>query len=659
MADVIPAGFQRGRDARRIARTIELVTQLQGRPPNRNREHLAISLRISPGKTKPGAEDAVERQLDLSMPFAVKLAAETARLLKLAGDPPIEVYCDVDRTAAEPDAALTDEQAALFNLKRGTKAAKYDRAEYDAMMEAIADGRCKGFVCYRFDRFNRSPSELESLIALIVNRPDIAIAAAHGGHFDLTDAHGRATARMLSTMAALEIDLIKSRRKDQLLQAYRKGLCTTRKPPGYKYIDPVVTKGPDGKDRVCNIAPVDADAEVIRAGWEAIFGTERRSVAWVARRWNDHHWDTYSGQPWTVETVMNTLCSASQAAVIEAEGSKILMKDLPGAWQPILTWEQVQRARRQRKERKLTAGQLEKHGGGRKHASLLTGFLQCSVCGSTRFARQHHSRSGCWRYACNSARQDQPELPEGVKRNHLSRKCEVVDEFVVRKFLDWVHAMREEILGASSVLHERIRAQEVIRDDAQREIDELGRQRDAGEIKSSVYSRSVQPEEDKRDAAILELDRLTTSSLSPLRPLVQAADPLAAWNEVEDLEIQRDMLALAIERVVIKPADWSAPRPADVPPGRKWCTGCGQIRDLDSFHYNVAAKDKRVSRCKDCVSTSMAARYQAKKAGREFPRAGRLPAMADTTISIVWKTQGADGGPAASDAAGHAHRGAA
>ena len=151
-APLLPRASSRDRTARRRAKTAALVTRLQGSPPNRNRPHFPVYLRLSTAKnTQLATEESLDEQWEKTLPVAVKLAKE-------AGGLPIELYVDSDRSAANPHAGLNDEQlkaAAISNLAKAPKS-RYERLEYRAMIGALTDGRASGFVTRWFDRMNRS-----------------------------------------------------------------------------------------------------------------------------------------------------------------------------------------------------------------------------------------------------------------------------------------------------------------------------------------------------------------------------------------------------------------------------------------------------------------------------------------------------------------------
>lgn len=618
------------------------------------------------------AEESVKTQYEHCM----KEAAE------LADGLPIEVYVDVDRSAANPYAGVSSDVAAKLNLK--TRVGRYERLEYQAMFDAMLGRRCAGFVVRRFDRMNRSRAEIDDLVALMSKRPSLKLGEAERGEYDLRTASGILMAHFLADMAEHEVRINRDRRKDKLGKAYALGLAVGPLAPGYAQLKPPVERtelGPDGKPRTrkTNREVIPADAQVIRDGWDYLFGrvgddldaylravqedpVRTESLAKVARLWNAHGFkrqastgrngQVYRTRPWTGATVLNTLCSATLAAKIEVrvpgddedeDDGRIVVED--GAWDPILSWDQVQRARRLRDRRAELFGETLK-AGGRSHAALLTGRLECGICGSRQVThRPHHQGSGpeTLRYQCNGAAKDQPDLPEGVKRWHLSRKCAKVDDYVVTYFLRYVQNHKDLILrsdgGARFAVIARL---EAARDAATAELATLDRLHEAHELSTERWARDTTRQERIRDEASRKLDDLGPNPYEALAPLAAASSVEAAqvlWERIGDLEDQRALLGLVVSRVVLLPTGRftapAGPEPSCVPPGMQWCRKCGGVWPLDDFYPQPAPWDpgRRMKRCVRCVSEAAAQRYQEAKQGTR--RHGY--AADDRTIRIVTK----------------------
>ena len=328
----------------------------------------------------------------------------------------------------------------------------------------------------------------------------------------------------------------------------------------------------------------------------------------------------------------------------------------------------MKRARRLRDRRAEMFRETQK-AGGRPHAGLLTGLLECGVCGSRQFTRRlHHQGGGPGRhmYYCNGAAKDQPELPEGVAPYHLGRTSAKVDEYVVEWLLAFVLEHRDRILGGDgSARLEAVTRWEAARDGAEAALAELQRLYEADELSLESWHLGRRKHEKRRDQAVLELDKLGASPFEALAPLAGARnleEARATWNRIGDpegrdradgLEDQRALLRLVIDRVVLMPtrrrAAPAGERPEHVPEGEKWCRACGGTWPLDDFYPEKASPDGLMARCRTCVSKAAAERYQARKQGP--------PAPAPDNIRIIPKLLGADSAGQAS-ATPHEPRGA-
>ena len=118
------------------------------------------------------------------------------------------------------------------------------RPEYERLLKAIDAGQVNAVVAWHQDRLNRSPLELERLIALLEER-DVAVQTVTSGLVDLSTASGRAIARTLGAWARYESEHRSERIRAQKRDRALRGLPSGGRRRPYGYADDLVSIDPE------------------------------------------------------------------------------------------------------------------------------------------------------------------------------------------------------------------------------------------------------------------------------------------------------------------------------------------------------------------------------------------------------------------------------
>src|SRR4051812_6140557 len=137
-----------------------------------------------------------------------------------------------------------------------TKATARKRPGYEAMLEAVRSGKVEAIIAWHSDRFYRRTKDLDPFIDLIEEyRTKIATVTA--GDLDLSTASGRGMARILTSIAQMEVERAGERQKARWRQRKEDGKLVTlgRRPLGLKR---------DGDTMVEEPAEADAIRDAVR-----------------------------------------------------------------------------------------------------------------------------------------------------------------------------------------------------------------------------------------------------------------------------------------------------------------------------------------------------------------------------------------------------------
>ncbi len=266
------------------------------------------------------------------------------------------------------------------------------RPGYEAMCQALKDGRAQTVIAWHTDRLHRRPVELESFIDLC-DAQRIDVRTVKAGVVDLSTASGKMVARMLGAAARHEVDHMVERSKRAKEQAAMDGKFRGgRRSFGYE------ANGTTA--RADEAAAIRKATDDVRAGV---------SLRQIARDWNAAGLRTaFGGKAFTSREVRKILLRPRNAGISLHEGKQVA----EGKWDRIIdpeTYETV-------KAILCAPGR----GGGnyeRKHQG--TGVYRCGKCGAHMVGGAHNPGPDGWRrtYKCSAT-------------NHLARDVEYLDAYV-------------------------------------------------------------------------------------------------------------------------------------------------------------------------------------------------------------------------------------
>jgi DNA invertase Pin-like site-specific DNA recombinase len=279
--------------------------------------------------------------------------------------------------------------------KTGNKTYNKPRPGYLALLRDLRarKGRLSVLV-YHTDRLHRDNTELEEYIDVCGDRDNgVPTYAAQGSPLDLTTATGRGVARVLGSMAVMEVERMLERADTARRERAERGLWQGGPRPFGFQPHPSVQKGGDG-----GLDQIPAEAGAIRDGCDIVLQLDRKKgLNWIAKDWNARGLLTPEcgyrggGNPWHPETVRGVLLAPRNAGIIEyryrEDGEEKIRpyrgvwgREGDGGWGAIVsesTWKAVRRVLKD-PERVTTTGPEPRW--------LLTGgILECAACGGGKF----------------------------------------------------------------------------------------------------------------------------------------------------------------------------------------------------------------------------------------------------------------------------------
>lgn len=296
----------------------------------------ALYARLSRDRT--GEETATARQLDDCRAFA------TSRGWEIAGE-----YSDADVSAYKRNVA---------------------RPGYEAMLAELDAGRVDVVVAWKLDRLLRRVMDFEKLWERC--EPHGAqIATVRDGIDTSTPMVGELLPRLMATFAQLESKNLSVREIRKHEETAKKG---GRAGGGHR---------PFGLSRDWSEL-VEPEAELIRQA--AVDITAGRSMYAIANEWNARGVTTPTGKAWTGQLVASMLHSPRIAGLRELHGAIVST----GIWPAIVDPEDHRRVR----------AILDGHRkAGRPGRYLLSGLVECGICGSTMTGRRRYTDKSRY-YGC-------------------------------------------------------------------------------------------------------------------------------------------------------------------------------------------------------------------------------------------------------------------
>lgn len=173
------------------------------------------------------------------------------------------------------------------------------RPQYEEMLKAVERGDVRGIVAWHTDRLHRRTAELEEFVTL-AEGTGLQVQTVTAGTVDLSSASGRMVARMLGAAAQHEIDHARERMRSAKDQAAKDGKYRGGPRPFGFERDGVTVR--------------ESEASQIRDATSALLAG--RSLAAIAREWNERGSTGTLGRPWTYNNLRDMLLRPRNAGLI-------------------------------------------------------------------------------------------------------------------------------------------------------------------------------------------------------------------------------------------------------------------------------------------------------------------------------------------------------
>lgn len=416
--------------------------------------------------------------------------------------------------------------------------ARKRRPAYDQMCADVDAGKIDAVVCYNLDRLTRQPRQIEDWCDR-AERSDVLVYTA-SGDFDLSNAQGRFTARMIASFARAEVD----RKSERQVAAHQQRARQGRPPKGVRPLGYTLTgEIIHGEAEVVRamyreyaaghtVAAIRRalDGETVPAGQSVpdvsvtprpthIIQVERNRRRRAEGRPEKPVTDPHPWYPMSVKRILKNPRYAGYSVYPSHDGDRIVRDEagqpVRGQWTPIVdekTWWQVQQ---RLADRAKTPGNRE---GVTAQRHLGGGLYRCHACGKPVISRTTA-------YACET-------------RGHVSRTMVGVDDYVRR--------VVERRLSMPDLRNLLPRPDEDGLDDARAKIRHqearLLRARSdyMAELIDGELYRSIHDEATARIRALN--DRVTRSSVGgTTADIIGAPDPARAFREAP-VPVQRQVV---------------------------------------------------------------------------------------------------------------------
>lgn len=383
---------------------------------NRTVQHAAIYARISkdPQGYAVGVHDQYKRCRELiaqRWPSAEITGIDCGCNECQQFEVPPDVYCDNDITAS----------------------GKKRRPHYERLLADIEAGRVDVVVAVHTDRLHRNLTELEGYIDAC-EKHQTETHTVKAGELDLTTSSGRMVARMLGAAARHELERMTERQRAAKQRTRDAGIRSGGIAPFGYHLDQRDERGQQIPGVSRGMVPDPVEEQAIRDGCKKVLaGATTYSIAaeWNARglrtraqNWAKRPGDSRLSRPrnaggyqglWSPRSVQLVLTNPAIAGLIMYNGQ------VAGnaAWEPIVTpdtWRAVT-AILTAPSRRVSPGPKPRH--------LLTGILECGVCGGHYFKCVQQSGGRGLAYVCTA----DSRFP-GRTGGHTSRNAAKLDAYI-------------------------------------------------------------------------------------------------------------------------------------------------------------------------------------------------------------------------------------
>jgi site-specific DNA recombinase len=408
------------------------------------------------------------------------------------------------------------------------------------LREALADlsaGRATALLCLDLDRAFRDPKDLQDLIDVVEFSPHAVLvdSCTDSLHMEKGKDNFDAEIRVLvANKASRDTARRVSAARERQARAGQFG--GGRRPFGFCLGPPAVPAGAipgevvcgwhGGRDCRAGVTVIGAEAQVVAdCSYRLLAGVSLRALAAELRAGSVA---TVTGAPWSAETLRDILLRPRNAGYMVHQGE--ILDGVSAPWEPIVPPEVFAAVR------DLLTDPSRRTGPGAAARWLGTGIYRCGICTPPGPAVAQP-------VTCQVTLGGREPRYRCKDHSHLTRNAAHTDRLVTGHVLfALTHPRAYELLAAPPVEVDAaaLRAERAaIRTRLERyAVDEVLGNRTAGQVAAATRAGT---------ARIGEIDELLNASVTsdPLAAVVNAADPVAAWDALElaDQRLFTDRLA--------------------------------------------------------------------------------------------------------------------
>jgi DNA invertase Pin-like site-specific DNA recombinase len=406
-------------------------------------------------------------------------------------------------------------------LPDGRREYRVFRPDLREALDDLAAGRANALLCLDLDRAFRDPQDLQDLIDVVEHAAHPIVVESVTGSLHMEKGHDNFDAQ-IRVLVANKSSRDTARRVAMARERNaRAGLYGGgQRPFGFCHGAPSVPAGASADDLVCvwhggrwcrsGVTTIDAEIAVIAdCSRRVLAGVSLRSLAAELR---GGEVATVNGQPWTAKTLREVLLRPRNAGLMVHRGSVL---DVVAPWQPIVSPEVFTAVR------EVLTDPSRRVGPGAAPRWHGSGIYRCGVCTPPGQVTDRP-------VTCQVTIGDRSPRYKCREHNHLTRNVAHVDELVFAHVLyALTHPRAFELLAPPppDVDADALRAERAaIRARLDRlAADEVLGLRTAAQVTAATRAGTTR---------IREIDELLNASrgMDPLTPIIDAADPVTAWD---------------------------------------------------------------------------------------------------------------------------------
>ncbi|MGW1029247.1 recombinase family protein [Streptomyces sp. NPDC002577] len=400
------------------------------------------------------------------------------------------------------------------------------RPEFERLLVDLQSGVIDGVIAYDLDRLARQPRDLERLIDVFEDRPELVFCTVTND-IDLSTSDGRTMARVMvafANKASADTGRRVARKHRELADAGKNGGGFP--PFGWK------------ADRI-TVDPVQA-ALITKAHDDLLAGTR---LSTIVREWQakDVQTSRNTGKQITRVAVKNILRNPRLAGFRAVKGKKHVGPDgkpVMGVWEPICTPEKLDAVVAVLEGVK---SQYKAHNMSNNHKYMLSGILRCAECGTRMAANMRSSwkegsKGSRFTYRCPAAKDG------GCGK--VSRAGEPLDQHII----NLIHDAEARLKAPASDTAEWPGAARLA--EVEQEISELISAMNGKKISAATAIAMLEPLERERDELGYERNRHTVEQVKTSAATIDLSEEF----ERLPIERQRAVVMKHIRAIVVHPA---------------------------------------------------------------------------------------------------------